>query len=435
MIKKKLIFCILVFLIIPLVYAGNYGSDQYGSGFYGGEEGVSILPTPSPSSSGGSISCDYDWQCTNWFPSICPESGIQERICANKGDCTGTTGMPNQTQNCKYLGPKEPLFDIYLTLSEENKELCSGNKIKANIKLENYAKVELLDAFMTYWIIDENNKLIAESKDTRAVEKETSFNIELKIPKSTPNGTYRFYAKIVYSGDKTAVSGESFEIISQEKCSLFYSDKFNWEYLIYCIVGLITILLLGLALKIFKSKFRIRNKNIIKTNAENKYKNKIKNHLKRIRSKTLLMILAGSIFIGILVMASTNITGFAISSSSSRNINLGIFGFTLISIMIGFLVLSYRKKILNKIKLKTMNKYPKNSIEGLIKKRAYTKEGDYIGKVREVNLEENKIHSLKIQLDKKHKFQISEILIEYKNIENIGHIVLIKKEILEELKK
>ena len=226
-IKKKLIFFVTILLVIlPLVHAANYGAEEYSCGLFG--IGCSATPTTPPSGGGRGGGCTYDWQCTNWFPSICPESGIQERICMNKGTCTGTKGMPNQTQTCKYLGPAEPLFDIYLTLSDKYKEVCSGDKIKANIKLENYAKVELLDAFMTYWIIDENNKLIAEYKDTRAVEKETSFNIELKIPDSTAEGTYRLYAEITYSGNKTAVTGESFEVLSEEECAFFHIEDFDW---------------------------------------------------------------------------------------------------------------------------------------------------------------------------------------------------------------
>ena len=429
--KKKFIFLVLILTLIPLVYASNYGEGVYGGGNYNVGE-VIVTPIPESPSGGGSSGggCSYNWQCTEWFPSICPESGIQERICVNRGDCTGTKGLPNQTQTCEYLGPTEPLFDIYLTLSDKYKEICPGSKIKANINLENYAKVELLDAFMTYWIIDENNKLIAELKDTRAVKKETNFNIEMKIPESTAEGTYRLYAEITYSGDKTAVTGESFEVLSQEDCKLFSQISFNWAYLVYGGIGIIIILLIIILIKILKTMFKIIKK---KPKTHKEYKNKIKQNLKRIKSKTFLIILAGFMLIGVLFIGRNSMTGFVVGNASVVNNNWNIFGFVLIIGMLGLLVFTYRKKIVEKIETKRMNLYSKNSLRGLIKKKTYSENGDYIGKVDEVLLRENNIDSLRIKLDKKKKFKVKGIIVNYKNVKNIGHIVVVDGNILEKL--
>jgi len=138
----------------------------------------------------------------NWFPEVCPELGIQERVCMNKGTCTGTIGFPIQNQTCEYAGPTEPLFDIYLTLLDKENGICSGDNLKLKIRLENYGKVELLDAFMTYWVIDKNNTLISELKDTRAVEAEKDFDVELDISDSLSEGVYRVYAQINYDENK-----------------------------------------------------------------------------------------------------------------------------------------------------------------------------------------------------------------------------------------
>ena len=46
--------------------------------------------------------------------------------------------------------------------------------------LKNYGKIELLDAYMTYWIINENNTLIVELKDTRAVKNTKEFKMHVK---------------------------------------------------------------------------------------------------------------------------------------------------------------------------------------------------------------------------------------------------------------
>lgn len=433
-------FIALVFIfVIPLVYAGNYNAGTYGSKVYGiGEVTESSTPeSPTPETpSGGGISgegessCYYDWQCINWFPSICPESGIRERICVNKGTCNGIEEMPSLNQTCEYLGQSEPLFDIYLTLQDKYKEICSGDKIKANIKLENYAKVELLDAFMTYWVVDENNKLIVESKDTRAVEKEISFNIELDIPKSTSPGAYRFYSEITYSGNKTAVAGETFEVLSQENCEFFSSKRFNWMYLVYGVAGIIAILLILLMIKLFESKFRII-KNKSKPKVHREYKNKIKENLKRIRGKTFLTILAGLMLMVVLFIGKSEMTGFVVENSSEFSNNWNTVGFILIAGILGLLVFAYRKKIVEKIEIKRINKYSRSSIKGLIKKKVYSEDGNYLGKVSEIILSENRIDSLRIKLEK--KYRIKGIIMKYKNIKGVGHIVIVDEKISEKI--
>ncbi|MBU2634402.1 MAG: PRC-barrel domain-containing protein [Nanoarchaeota archaeon] len=343
----KLKIFLLLILLVPLVYAGNYGEGNYSEGDYVGEEASSATPE-SPGDSGGSPgggssgsggsstpSCNYDWECTGWIPSICPESRIQERICVNKGSCTGTSGIPAQTRTCEYTGPPGPLFDIFLTLSNDYKEICSGDDIEANINLENYGKIELLDAFMTYWIIDENNKLIAELKDTRAVEKETNFNIQMKIPKSTVQGTYRLYSQITYNGNKTAVTGESFEVLSLDDCAPSFTQDFDWNYLIYGFIGFIILLF----------------------------------------------------------------------------------------------VFIYRKKILGK----KVDKHPKESLNGLFKKKVYSEEGNFIGKVDNIILGKGKIDSLMIILSNKYNFKFKGIVIKYEYVKTVGHIVIVDEVVFKDL--
>ena len=42
------------------------------------------IVAPAPSEGGisrGGVTCEYDWQCTPWFPGVCPLEGIQKRLC------------------------------------------------------------------------------------------------------------------------------------------------------------------------------------------------------------------------------------------------------------------------------------------------------------------------------------------------------------------
>jgi sporulation protein YlmC with PRC-barrel domain len=434
MIKKKLIFIFAIILVLPLISAGGYGSGIYGTDVYVGNTTEVETPTPTPTpeapsgGGGGGSSCSYDWQCTSWFPSICPESGMQERICANKGDCSGVIGMPNQTQACEYLGPKEPLFDIYLSLSEDNKELCSGDAIKASVKLENYGKVELLDAFMTYWVLDENNSLIAEMKDTRAVESETSFNVELGMPSGALEGTYRLYAEITYSGDKTALAGESFEIVSEEDCILLSRIDFNWNYLIYGGVGVIVVLLILGLIKLISMMFRKKKK----ARSHREYKSKVKQNLKKIRGKHFLITVFGFAVLGLFFIGGNALTGAAVGVGEVVEGLSGIIYFMIVIGGLGILSFVYREKIGEVIKTKR-NRASKNSINGLIQKKVYAENGDYLGEVEEIILGENKIDSLKIKLDKKQKFCVKGAEVKYKNVKGVGRVVIIDERILEKL--
>ncbi len=208
---------------------------------YEEESGSSGTTDGSTGGGGGGGGCYYDWVCTNWFPSQCPIEGVQERVCANRGTCTATTGMPNETRACEFTGLTEPLFDIFVTISEDKKNVCSGESIEAEITLKNFGKTEQLDGFMAYWILNENNKLISELKDTRSIEKELVYDISLALP-NMENGTYRFYSEILYDGNKTALAADTFFV---EECGSF-SKSFSGfiEGHWYLGVGAISVIIL-----------------------------------------------------------------------------------------------------------------------------------------------------------------------------------------------
>jgi hypothetical protein len=239
---KRIIILFFIFAIFyfPFISAGSYGVGNYGAGFYGVGQVSSNSTNQNPENGGttGGPSCEYNWSCTNWFPSECPINGIQERICANRGTCAGTAGMPAETMNCTY-NKTEPLFDIFLNVPASYKKICAGRDIKANVKLENYGKIELLDAFMIYWIMDENNTLVSELKDTRSIADKLNFDVSLTMPESASNGVYRLYAQITYSGNKTAVAGQSFEV-NPDYCK--FSN--NIPIIIGAVIGIILILII-----------------------------------------------------------------------------------------------------------------------------------------------------------------------------------------------
>ncbi len=154
--------------------------------------------------------------------------------------------------------------------------------------------------------------------------------------------------------------------------------------------------------------------------------------LRSIQLKTILTILIGIKLTAILTMRQT-ITGFVVGSKEITSNLLGIIYFAFIIGGLGLLIFLHKKNIKKIIEARNRNKYDINSLKGLIKKKVYTKDGDYVGKVKEVMLKENKIHSLKIRLDKKFRGKGKGIIAKYRGVLNVGHIVIVRDKIMEKL--
>jgi hypothetical protein len=242
---KSWLILFLILFWISFVSSAAYGVGDYGEGIYSIGETAPV----DEDDGGGGGGCYYNWTCTNWFPSECSIDGFQERICINTGTCTGTSGMPEQKRNCTYEHG-EPLFDIFVNLQEDYRKICAGSKLKVKVGIENFGKAELLDAFMTYWIVDENNTLIAEMKDTRSVTKNLNFEISMNVPPSTPDGTYRLYAQINYGENKTALAGESFEV-RKDSCTFFSGFAYYLPMIIFgLIIAIISVTIILLAIEL-----------------------------------------------------------------------------------------------------------------------------------------------------------------------------------------
>ncbi len=165
--------------------------------------------------SGGGADCTYDWVCSEWYPEPCPANGIQKRVCVNRGTCTGTVGIPDITRTCtsEVISPAEPLFDIFAKIPLKNKWVSPGDSVRIDIKLINVGNITTLDVFFKYWIVDENNKLISETQETRAIGEGEEFKKEFVLPDYLTPGIYKIYAQITYDADKIAMANDSFEVM------------------------------------------------------------------------------------------------------------------------------------------------------------------------------------------------------------------------------
>lgn len=193
-----------------------------------------ICPSePPPSGDGGA--CSYDWVCSDWYPSPCPANEIQERLCVNRGTCTGTSGMPNITRNCTYV-PIEPLFDIFARIPLTKKWINPGEPVEIDIKIISLGEIIQLDVFFKYTIVrEDNNILITELQETRAITRGEEFKIVMNLPPDIELGKYKFYVQINYDTDKVALAGDSFNVVESK------FGKFIWIILI----GLVIFLIVG----------------------------------------------------------------------------------------------------------------------------------------------------------------------------------------------
>ncbi len=121
-------------------------------------------------------------------------------------------------------------------------------------------------------------------------------------------------------------------------------------------------------------------------------------------------------------------------STSNIQINWFVLSAFIFIIAIILLVFIKRKKIMGiieNIKEKIRKKYPCNSVRGLIGKKVYTDSGDYVGEIKDIILDENKIDSLKIKLDEK-QFSTKGIILKWNYIVSCGEIITIDSKVLDD---
>ncbi len=173
----------------------------------------STSPSGGGSSSSFTSQCTNDWVCTEWYPEPCPDSGVQKRLCVNKGTCVGDFGMPETKRECAYQKPTGPLFDLLVSIPLSKKFISPQDSLAAELTLINVGDKKQLDAFLRYWIVDKNNNLIAEARETRAVTEKIKFDVKMQMPRGIEYGSYRFFAQIDYDENKTAIGGDSFQVV------------------------------------------------------------------------------------------------------------------------------------------------------------------------------------------------------------------------------
>jgi len=366
------------------------------------------------SSTGGGTSCKYIWDCGSW--SICSPDGKQTRTCKNIGTCTGEEGKPIEERNCS-----EALFDVKLKLGQL--ELTTNESLAFNVNLIQTKSIEKIDVQIKYSIIDKNENEIFSQIETRAIETGIDYRKTFDELKLSP-GEYTLRIDIVYGNMQKANAEQTFTVKETGKIEV------GRNYL-PIIIGIIFLIFMSIIIIFLIKRFR---KNLSKLRKPNSYKGRIKENLKKIKARNYLIIILGFFILISFFIFGKSIIGFAINSEGNLSNNLGIIGIMFIILLIGTFIFIYRKKIkefIETIKIK----YSENSVKGLIKRKLYTDEGDYLGKIEDIILKENRIDSLKIKVHKKHrrKIRAKGIVIGYENVKGLGQIFIIDKKVLEKI--
>jgi len=375
----------------------------------------------SPSSSG-----TYRfWARVTWVTGMSAEAFDSFTVATSSTGDTGDTGgsssggggttTPSITGKAIEEAPKE-LLDIRFKLEETI--IYDSKDLTAEIKFRNFG-TESAVVNLTYIILD--NKKIQVHKESaelivyteKAIIKEFD-DLELDY------GEYNFILQVNYA-NTTETFEQDFEIIEEGFFNLSPGECyiiFHWFKCWYLIIIIIIIIIL------LWEKRKKRKKKKVKAKRKRGFEFKL--GPLEIKFKFVLLILSGIVLIGILGIAGKSITGFAVN-----NFNVFIIG------ILGLLIFISRKKIAvvaEKTKEKIKKKHPKNSLKGLIKKKVYTDEGDYIGKVQEAILGKNKIDSLRIKLNKKLKKKVKGIVVKYKDVRNVRHVVIVDEKVMEKIK-
>lgn len=377
-----------------------------------------VVPGPSGGGGGTTIiiqNCSYVWDCSSW--SVCLE-GKQVRSCNNLGSCVGTVGKPLESRVCS-----DALFDV--TVKLEDLVLTPDEKLKINVSLIETKGIEKIDVQMKYTIIDINNTEIFSQIETKAIEKSLSYekifdNIKLK------EGKYILRVDIVYNNLQRAFAEQKFSVKKAgteiEKISLIQKiiDFIkNWIYWI-----IIALLILAVLYLIYKLK-----KKFIRTKVTpHDYRTRIKENLKRIKGRHLRLIFITLASIGLATSLGSRISSFAIKEISLGKIDIGILGAILVLGMLGATALIYRKKIAERFF--SRKGYLKNGIKNLIGKEVYLENGDYLGRIKEVFLTENKVTELKVRLHKKSGLGVKGLIFKYGYVKDIGEIAIVSDHLL-----
>jgi hypothetical protein len=112
--------------------------------------------------------------------------------------------------------------NLEVSVHDNYKEVLAGNDIWFTIKIANLGNLGKVDISLNYWISGDDNSIIAENKETMAVQTQASFVRSFNIPKDAKPGKYKLNVKMDYGDGKEVVAETSFNVIEKKADKRMY---------------------------------------------------------------------------------------------------------------------------------------------------------------------------------------------------------------------
>ncbi|MFH1425272.1 MAG: hypothetical protein ABIG28_00895 [archaeon] len=134
---------------------------------------------------------------------------------------------------------KQALFDVKLEILGESLKIFPGEKILAIVTIFSLGREGRVDTNVKYLVKDENGRVIFENEEVVAVDVQTSFVREFKIPEDAEIGNYVLYVPVKYNGNSGSAS-QLFEVSGNEEIR----KEMNLEGLIILLLVILVVYLL-----------------------------------------------------------------------------------------------------------------------------------------------------------------------------------------------
>lgn len=155
---------------------------------------------------------------------------------------------PSQTEPSEQslLDQRKVLFDVRVDLVglETGEVLNPGDELLASVLLFNVgAAGRLVDAEVTYRLMNDRNQTVFQQTETIAVSTQTSVLKRFETKQSFPEGNYRLVVSVVYDGTE-AYSYHNFKVAGPAVLLLPGNTKVNVSFIFELLMAVMTIALL-----------------------------------------------------------------------------------------------------------------------------------------------------------------------------------------------
>lgn len=180
---------------------------------------------------------------------------------------------------------RKVLFDVSLYLPSTSRRIYPGGELSISPTIFNLADIPKTELLVTYLIKDFEGNTILETQEKLLMETQVSFTKSLHLPENIKTGKYVVSMYVKYK-DSFGISSETFDVIEEEKFSIF-SQKNRIPLIAISSLFVIILILIFSFVYLEHRNFKIQKtpvKNIIKVyknrgEVNNDAKEKIKRQL------------------------------------------------------------------------------------------------------------------------------------------------------------